>query len=247
MQLAEALAKARDRGDAVVEVIYRLKKVLLYYVNGNLISAKVETLGEELTGEEALIRIMDFAHNYNEIKLRDMDPQEILRITASSKLVESKTPGYEQMKSFFFYITPEEVGILTYLAYFNSTIPANEIKEREAIFDLWKNGIVEFSGFFVTLPEPMVVLTRRLLVEHFRKFLSRLSAEELEQIKKGKLSNIAQRLVEEGFLLYSKKLPPELIEVARNYVPEKPGREMLMKKYKISKPDIDEIKKLLEE
>ncbi len=247
MRLEEAIERARELGDVVVEVEYKLKKVLLYFVNGELISARIETLGEEIAGEAALKRIMDFSHNYTNVNIREMNAQEVLKLTASGKLVEKKTPGYDQMKSFFFYITPEEVGILTKLAYFERTIKSSEVGDKEAIFDLWKNGIVEFTGFYITLPEAMGVLTRRLLVEHFKKFLSRLDEGEIREIRTGNISRLKEKLKEEGFLLYTGRLPEEFVEAAKSYTPEKPSRERLLEKYQIEKPDLDEIKKLLEE
>lgn len=248
MRLEEALREAREsRESRVVEVRYKLKKVFLYYTEGSLFHVKIETLGGEvITGKKALEKIMGFRDNYSEVVVRRVMGHELFKITAGGEAFEHKSPGYEQLKAFFFYITPQEVALLTHLAFMHDTLPAGQLTWREAIFDLWENRVVEFNGFLLHLPDSRGRLVRRLLVEHLRRRLRSRGRDEVEELKRGKLSQpLREFLREEGFLLLDRKLPGKLLEGIRDFEP--PDREKLMEKYSIAKPDIEDIKKLLEE
>lgn len=248
MDLSSALEMARKPGEAcVVEVKYKLKRVLLYYIDGWLSHVKVETIaGEVITGRSALEKIINFGDNYLEVNVRRAGVHELFKITASYDIFEEGNIGYEQLRAFFFYITPQEVALLTHLAFRKNNIPAKQIPWREAIFDLWENRVVEFNGFFLHLPASRVYIVKRLLREHLKRCLTRMRREDVENLKKGKLyRNVLEFLTKEGFTLLDRELPKELLQGIKDL--RLPEKEKLMEKYNITKPDIEDIRRLLEE
>ncbi len=251
MKLEDAIERVRDSGESqAIEILYKLKKVVLYYNDGSLFYVKVETMaGESITGRKALEKIMCFRDNYSDIKIRKVGSKELFKITASRETFEKKLPGYDQLKAFFFYITPEEVALLLSLAYKNRYFVVLDTGWKDAIFDLWENGIVEFNGFLIYMPEAMRFLIKKLLLEHLKKGLKRRkNKKEVDDLKKGRISQpLAEFLKREGFLLLDKNLPKDLIEGLRDFDIPEINKEKLLEKYSIAKPDVEDIKKLLEE
>ena len=189
---------------------------------------------------------MTFGDNYQSVDLHRLEVDELFRITASPDAFEEKRTGYEQLKTFFFYITPEEVALLTCLTFNQNDIPAKHLPWKEAIFDLWENGVVEFNGFFVHLPSSKRHLVKRLLIEHLKRCLRRRDLKEVEELKRNWLSpGMREFLTKEGFTLLNKEMPKELLEGIRDF--SVPKKEELMEKYNISKPDLEDIRRMLEE
>ena len=220
-------------------VIFKLKKIFLYFIKGELIDVEiVPNFGEIVKGKKALRMILKMNKNFRKIEILKLSSKEIFKLSPLS--IENKNPSIEDMKTFFFYITPEQIRILTYLVFKKSHAYIEEVEgynyEYE-IFDMWENGIIEFYGFTIAISNA----TKHILL--------RLLKEKLREIVHGHEKVDEEFLKEQGFAIFKDgeiRIPKEYKEVLKEEKEEKMDKKkLLLKKYKIEEPSREEIKKLL--
>ncbi len=238
--LLEKIEKIKKESLSVkLNIFFKFKRITMYFVRGELINLSiVPNFGDTITGKEAMKRILKMGNNFQRVEMTELSNREIFKVSIIS--ITNKNPGIEDMRNFFFYITPEQIRILTYLVFEKPHAYVDEINGKEyeyEIFDLWENGIIEFYGFTLAISQATRHILLKLLKEKLRETIKRYGRADEEFLK------------EQGFAVFKKDaiiIPEEYRQILKESVREEiDKKKLLLQKYKIKEPSKEEIMKLL--